>query len=109
MLGSPVPVLTPGVQNVGRMGKKWNRRETEWIPAASGCGQMLGDGPGRKENGRRCRRMKMRVRLGSHKEPAPFGRGPEDVRPLLLGLPSNAGRAFDLRLFNWGPSGTESV
>ena len=33
--------------------KKWNRRETEWIPAASGCGQMLGEGPGRKENGRK--------------------------------------------------------
>jgi len=46
-------VLTPGVQNVGRIGKKWNRRETERVPAASGCGQMLGEGPGRKENGRK--------------------------------------------------------
>ena len=47
-----LPVLTPGVETVGRMGKKWNRRENEWVPAASGCGQMLGEGPGRKENGR---------------------------------------------------------
>ena len=23
-----------------------NRRETEWIPAASGCGQTLGEDPG---------------------------------------------------------------
>ena len=49
----PVPVLTPETQNVRRKMAKWNRRETEWIPAASGCGQMLGEGSGRKENGRK--------------------------------------------------------
>ena len=70
-----LPVLTPGVQNVGRMGKKWNRRETKRVPAASGCGQMLGEGSGRKENGRRCRRMKMRENDGSYEGPIPFGRG----------------------------------
>ena len=60
-----LPVLTPGVETVGRMGKKWNRRETKRVPAASGCGQMLGEGSGRKENGRRCRRMKMRICIAS--------------------------------------------
>ena len=37
--GSPRPVLTPGIQNVRRKMVKWNRRKTEWIPSASGCGK----------------------------------------------------------------------
>ena len=44
-----MPVLTPETENVRRKMVKWNRRETEWIPAASGCGQTLGEDPGGRE------------------------------------------------------------
>ena len=45
----PRPVLTPEIKTVGWKMVKWNRRETEWIPSASDCGQTLGEGPGGKE------------------------------------------------------------
>ena len=54
-----------------------------------------------------------RIRLRSDAGGRPRQKGkwpePEDVRPLLLDLPSNAGRAFDLRLFDWDSSGVESL
>ena len=49
MSGGKMPVLTPETEKVRRKMVEWNRRETEWIPSASGCGQMLGEGPGGKE------------------------------------------------------------
>ena len=42
-------MLTPETENVRRKMVKWNRRGAERVPSASGCGQMLGEGPGGKE------------------------------------------------------------
>ena len=67
----------------GRVESPRNRMDSIRIRLRTDAGGR----PWRKGNGRRCRHMRMRVRLGSCEEPAPFGRGKVKwirVKPCLI-------------------------